>query len=391
MAILSKDQVQALAKENDRYCVSLYMPTHRAGADTQQDPIRLKELLRKAEQELIKLGIRAPEAKERLAPAAELLQMHDFWQFQSDGLALFISPNTLQHFRLPYRFDEYVNVNNRFFIKPLIPLLTGDGRFYVLALSQSKVRLLMGTRYSVDEVYLDNIKGLPRNLAEALKYDQIQEQRHQHDFAGEPTGKWGRTTIFHGQGGSAADNAKVNIRRFFRMVDEGLHEILRNEDAPLVLAGVEYLHPIYREANTYPHLVEGAIEGNPDDLKPEELHARAWKIVEPLFEAPREQALEAFRQLAGEKSERVSDDLRSIVPAAFYGRVCTLFVTPTTQLWGKFDPATDNIQIHGERQKGDEDLFDLAVVQTVLNNGNVFAYDPKLLATRSPAAAVFRY
>jgi len=42
--------------------------------------------------------------------------------------------------------------------------------------------------------------------------------------------------------------------------------------APLVLAGVEYLFPIYQEANTYPDLVEEGITGNPENLKPEELH-----------------------------------------------------------------------------------------------------------------------
>jgi hypothetical protein len=42
-----------------------------------------------------------------------------------------------------------VVVTDRFHIKPLLPLLSGDGRFYVLALSQSEVRLLQGTRYSV--------------------------------------------------------------------------------------------------------------------------------------------------------------------------------------------------------------------------------------------------
>jgi hypothetical protein len=30
-----------------------------------------------------------------------------------------------------------------------------------------------------------------------------------------------------------------------------------------VLAGVEYLLPIYREANTYPHLLAEGIHGNP--------------------------------------------------------------------------------------------------------------------------------
>jgi hypothetical protein len=137
--------------------------------------------------------------------------------------------------------------------------------------------------------------------------------------------------------------------------------------------------------------VEEGILGNPDVLKAGDLHIRAWKIVQPLFEAPEQQAVEAYKQLAGEKRERVSGDLRTIIPAAFYGRVDTLFVAHGAQAWGKFDPATDNLQVHNERESGDQDLYDLAVAKTLLNNGNVFAFDPKQMPDRSNAAAVFRY
>ena len=68
-----------------------------------------------------------------------------------------------------------------------------------------------------------------------------------------------------------------------------------------MLAGVEYLIPIYREVNSYQHLADSSIEGNVNDLPPDALHARAWKIVQPMFEAPQKQAVEAVKQLAGEK------------------------------------------------------------------------------------------
>lgn len=390
MAILATSELETLTKEQAEWCVSIFMPTHRKGVDTQQDPIRLKDLIRQAEARLLGEGMRGPEANELLKPALGLLEQHDFWQNQSDGLAVFVSPQVFRSYRLPYRFEEQVMLNIRFYVKPLLPLLWGDGRFFVLALSQQQVRLLQGTRYSVDEMYLDGIPNLPKSLAETLKYDVYDNARQLHTFAGEGGGKYGRTAIFHGQGSNQLD-PKSNIRRFFHEVNDGLHAILKNEQAPLVLAGVEFLHPIYREVNTYPHLVEEGISGNPDDLKAEDLHTRAWKIVQPLFEAPEQQAVAAYKQLAGEKRERVSDDLRTIVPAAFYGRVDTLFVAQGAQAWGKFDPATDDLQVHSERETGDQDLYDLAVAKTLLNNGHVFAFDPNQMPDRSNAAAVFRY
>ena len=43
-------------------------------------------------------------------------------------------------------FDELMVVAPGFHVMPLLALLTGDGLFYVLALSQNQVRLLAGTR-----------------------------------------------------------------------------------------------------------------------------------------------------------------------------------------------------------------------------------------------------
>ena len=164
---MPKDELKELLRYKGK-CVSIYMPTHRAGAETQQDPIRLKNLLREAEAALIRTGLRSSRARELLEPAQELVEDHEFWQHQSDGLAIFLSPGLFRSYRLPLEFEESVFVAERFHVKPLLPLLTGDGRFYVLALSQNEVRLLQGTRFNVGEVDLEDV---PRSLAEALSYE----------------------------------------------------------------------------------------------------------------------------------------------------------------------------------------------------------------------------
>ena len=45
------------------------------------------------------------------------------------------------------------------------------------------------------------------------------------------------------------------------------------EHAPLVLAGVEFLHPIFREATTYQHLLEQGLTGNPEGKSAQQLHS----------------------------------------------------------------------------------------------------------------------
>ena len=384
MDVLSKDDLLELMNECGGVRVSIYMPTHR-----------LKNLLDKAEDQLTADGLRAPEAQEMLEPARALLADGYFWQHQSDGLALFISPDTLRYYRAPLVFGSLVTVGDRLHLKWLLSLLTGDGRFYVLALSQGEVRLLHGTRYSVSAV---NLESVPSSLAEALKWDDLERQTQLHTSTATPRGesalsaaRGGRPAIFHGHGVDSAEEHKEHILRYFRQVNAGLHEILAGERAPLILAAVDYLRSIYAQANTYTHLLEAGIPGNPEGLSDKALHDRAWAIVEPVFAQERERAIERYRQLAGAESEKASNDLSHVVLAAYFGRVETLFVALGVQVWGVFDPDARKVQVHAEPMPGDEDLLDLAAVHTLLHGGIAYAVEPAQVPNGSVLAAVFRY
>jgi hypothetical protein len=387
MNILNRDDLRTLTRKPSGLCVSIYLPTHRVGRETQQDPIRLKNLLGEAEERLIASGLRVPDAQELLEPAQRLLQDGLFWQHQSDGLAVFLSREMFRYYRLPFDFEELVVVTDRFHIKPLLLLLGGDERFHVLALSQNEVRLLQGTRYSVSEV---DPEGVPVSLAEALRYDDPEKRLQFHTSTRTPGGKGERPAVFHGHG-TGSNDAKANILRYFQRVDEGLQALLRDEQVPLVLAGVDYLLPIYKEANTYPCLVDGAVEGNPEELRTDELHKCAWAIVHPLLLAAQKEAAAQYRQLAGAGSEQASNNLKKVVPAAYYGRVETLFVAVGLQQWGSFDPDTNVMQLHEEAEHGGEDLLDFAAVQTLLNGGTVYAVEPEKMPDEAALAAVFRY
>jgi hypothetical protein len=395
MDILTRNRVKGLAERSDGLCVSIYMPTHRAGQSIQQDPIRLKDLLSQAEERLIVEGLRAPEAQELLQPARVLLLNNSFWQHQSDGLALFLSSEGFRYYRLPFDFAAVVVVAYRFHIKPLLPLLSGDGRFYVLALSQSEIRLLQGTRDRVSEV---NLESVPEGLVDVVRWDDPEKRFQFHTTTRTPGGERvrpgvgaERPAIFHGHGVASADDPKDYVSRYFHRIDEGVTEVLGDEQAPLVLAGVDYLLPIYREANAYPHLVDGGIVGNPEKLSAQELHEQAWAVVRPVFLVEREEAAARYSQLAGAGSERASDDLRQIVPAAYHRQVEVLFVALGLQRWGSFDPSANAVRLHEDAKSADEDLLDFAAVHTFLNGGTVYAVDPKEMPGDAPLAAVFRW
>jgi hypothetical protein len=365
------------------WCVSLYMPTHRHIPETEQDPIRFKNLLREAEERLIDRGLRPSKVREFLQPAQKLWGDASFWKFQSDGLALFLSPNLFRTYHLPFDFPELLVVTTRFHLKPLLQMLAGDGRFFILALSQKQVRLLEGTAYNVSEIKLERV---PENLAEILGDYDFEKQLQFHSPSTGSLGKQG--TIYHGHG-VGADDVKDKLFPYFRQIDAGLRELLKGEQSPLVFAGVDYLFPIYKEANSYPHLLEEVIAGNPESLKAEALHQKAWAIVQPVMLKAQQEAKAKYHRLAG--TGRASNHLAEIALAAFKGRVESLFVAVGVQRWGSFDPDQVEVRLHEEAEPGDEDLLDFTALHTFLTGGAVYAVEPKNMPGDGLLAAVFRY
>jgi hypothetical protein len=395
MDSLTKADLRALIQRRDGAYVSIFQPAHRAGPDTQQDPIVLKNLLTEAEQDLASYGLRQLEIKHLLEPAHRLLEDTYYWQNQSDGLALFLSDSDFFAYRLPIDFAPLAVVSDRFHIKPLLSFFCDDGRFYVLALSQDEVRLLRGTHYSVDEVRLDRV---PSSLEEALKYDDPERQLQLHTSTVGLVGaghnrasRGGPEAIFHGHGSDSADVHKEHILRYFHHIDAGLSEVLAGETAPMVLAGVGFLHALYREANSYGHLLEEGIFCNPEHISADDLRDQAWDVVGPVFAMRREQAAEQYRELAATGSARAVSAVEEVVPSAYVGRVETLFVVLGTQVWGRFDPEANVVQRHDEAAPGDEDLLDVAAVQALLHDGTVFAVEAQDIPGGKELAAVLRY
>ena len=387
MDILTRQMVNELSQAKGEVLISVYMPTHRVGRQVQQGPIRLKNLLSEARTDLENRGLRKPVIDDLLKPVERLIADGGFWQHQSDGLVLFISPGFFKYYRLPIEIEELLVVSERFHLKPLFPLLSNNGHFYVLALSQKEIRLLHGSRFSITQVDLENV---PTSLRQALWFDDPEKQLQYHSGTSAPGGTGKRASIFHGHGANEADE-KDEILRYFQRVDKGLGALLGNEQDPLVLAGVDYLLPIYQQASDYPYLVDSFIEGNPDELSPEELHQRAWGILEPIFQQERNQTLEKYIELHQAGSDLASSDESFIVAAAHYGVVETLFVALGVQRWGNFDPQNRDVKWHVEFQPGDQDLLDLAAVQTLKNGGTVYALEPENMPENTLLAAIFRY
>jgi hypothetical protein len=391
MNTLSRSEFKILMEQQDSLCISIFLPTHRkAGIEMQQDQLRLRNLLREAEHLLLVRNIDTTQVEALLEPIAALFTEEEIWQHPDDGLAILRTPELLRYYQLPSHFKEQVRVGDHFYLKPLLPFLTSDGYFYILALSKKEIRLLEATCSQVREVNLP--ASVPANLAEAIKYDEAENVLQYHSSASTGTASKGgrQPVIFHGQG-VGSDDEKQKILRYFQQIDRGLHEFFHDKTTPLVLAGVEFLLPIYREANTYPSLIPEGILGNPDKLriKNETLCKQAWPIVESSVLKKRQDALAQFEEY--KETDRASSNVSAIVPKAYMGCIESLFLAVDQEQWGTFDPATYTFHAHETAEPGDEDLLDLVASQTILYGGTVYATEQKNMPDKALLAAVYRY
>jgi len=385
MTALSWPELRMLLEHRDTWCVSLFLPTHRAGAVTWQDPVRFRNLLRDAERQLASRGLREPEIAALLAPALDLANEGDFWQHQMEGLAVFLAPGVFREVRLPFPLYPEVAVDPRFRIRPLLPALTADGVFYVLALSRNRNRLYRASRTAIQPV---TIPGVPAGLDEAARPDAPEPQPQFRGGAGAAGDRGRRSGLFHGHGGGN-DGDKTRLMRYFQQIDRGLRKLLREERAPLVVAAVDYEQALYREANTYPHLVDRGVTGNPDETALEELHRGAWGVVAPSFREGMKRAEEQYQRLAG--TGRTSRSVRRIVPASREGRVETLFLDRGAATWGSLLAGDGTLRLDRRPTPDSRDLADMAARHTLLRGGTVYAIEPAEMPTEAPMAAVLRF
>ncbi|HUX04463.1 MAG TPA: hypothetical protein VMV53_06095 [Acidimicrobiales bacterium] len=376
--VFSSADAARLAAENEGPRVSIFLPTERRGDKTRQAAIRLRNLLADAQRQLRDAGMSTRAIDDLLAPEHALALDDDFWQHQSDGLALFAAPGLHLHYRVPLHLVEEATVARGFRVRPLAPLLSGDGRFFIMALSQNEVRVYEATRLTIGEL---DTSAIVKSMADALAMEESERQLQYHSSGS-------GTVHFHGHG-AGEEIDKGAVERYLRVVDRGLREALDGSTEPLVLASVDYYQPIFRSMTRYPNVWDQAITGAPERWRPEELHEMAWTIMAPHFAGEGTAALARYRQGAG--TGATTTDLDEIVLGAREGRVDTLLVTTGAPVWGRVDEEARRVMVDETRSADDEDVIDRALLETLSHGGSVVSLEPSELATGSAAAALLRY
>ncbi len=366
--------------------VSLYMPMETAGRETRGNSIRLKNRLSAAREQLEAAGMDQREIDTLLEEAMRFEHDREFLEHQREGLAVFVTSEQTKYLQLPLSFEPLTVVGPRPYIKPLLDYFANDSQYFVLALSQNEVRLFRASRYHIEPI---EIKEMPEGLEEALQYDDPENRLQLHTTPQTSTGGRG-SALYHGHGDVETDD-KTRLLRYFQIVDKVLQPVLAEETVPLLIAAVDYLVPIFREASRYNTILDEHIGGNPDNLSPQELHEKALDILQPLFRQKRQETWDSFA--AVQTDEQVVSNVVDVVQVAFQGRVETLFMTAGDPCWGQINRSTGEVTLADGPSPEAIDVLDFAAVQTLKHGGDVFVVteDDEEKTLSEPAAAVLRF
>ncbi len=156
---------------------------------------------------------------------------------------------------------------------------------------------------------------------------------------------------------------------------------------PLVLAADARWHPPFREACVSPYLLPDGLFVRDWTGALDELRHRAQEKVRR-WQA--ESMLDRPERLSGPGGcETVSEDLETVLTAAWAGRVRRLQVARDAVCWGVFHRRRGILVEHSRRLGDSENLLELAARQTLLHGGEVRVVDREQMPARVVVMAGF--
>jgi len=396
-------------------CITVLLPPYRPGERGKPPAARLKVDLQEAAKRLAARRVAAPLIVELLDPLYELAQQEQ--SLGGSGLAQTIcrSAEVFRQFELPVPPSpgEACVVGDCFWIRPAFRSLALPPKIYILELTKKSVALMVCGLNGTTRIGLP--KGTPQTLEEALGFDAPDHDLINRSASGPSTGAMRGVQFGTGSG---RETQHAYLHDFYRAIDRGINEFLGNPrktecgagqlpthsavrgapfpllpsnqataaPAPLILTGVDEDMAIYRSINTYSNLLEQGIHGSPGSAMPDSQMLRHAHDIAS-FSGERRVALEMAISKERLGPARFSVDLKTILRVAAEKRVSDLYLDESAQRLGTFDGKI----FGGSGNWHDEDLLNVAAVETLRGRGVVHSLPTHWMPRGAVAAAAFRF
>lgn len=124
--MLTRSDLQALQSHRDYPSISILAPTHRSAPRNKQDPIKVKNLVKKAVERLHG-EFKKREVADIVQSLQELVKNVD-WQHTLDGLALFAGRGRSASVNLPFRVKPRALIDEIFATRDIVYTLNRADR-----------------------------------------------------------------------------------------------------------------------------------------------------------------------------------------------------------------------------------------------------------------------
>lgn len=363
----SRHQIEQLLAVESPLSVSIYAPSTPIGAQVGASRLEFKNLIKEAVTQLDRSGAPSDQVEAITEELEDILDDDDFWREQSRSIAVFATPEVCQTYRLPNRLPSEVEVGDRLYVKPLLRAITFPQAGYVLALAAGSVRLIEFAADGPSEVV--RVPDLPTGAASAAGKSSLSD----------------RAPIRRIQG---AEGQKLRLLQYARKIDQALRPLLAGLDLPLVLAAAEPVASVYRQVNSYPHLVSVGIPGSPEQVQDENLVASARTIVDDQHRRDVRELNDRIADL--EDSGRSSTDLAALAHAATQGLVETLLIDLEQRISGVIAP-DGRIELAEDDDHRSYGVVDEVARRVLRAGGTVLAVRGDEITTGRPAVGILRY
>ena len=387
-----RDEFRELLEIDATPAVSIYMPIER------------QEMTNKA----LRLQFRAQvddvverlEASERVdaetydpvvARLREMVEERTFWDRSGDGVAVFVAPGFEAVYFLPVGFETKTVVANNFHTRPLLDHIAAPADYWVLAIGEKEVSFWEGSSTGVESVEIDD---LPQSLQEALMFEEEPDQDglnyqtgSNYTSGGSSTDSGGSRSLpspmYHGHGGGKEEH-KAYLRRYFSEVSKGIRDYLGGAEGPVILAAVDFCHPIFRQASKLRNLADEGIEGNVHFWNDKEIYEAAWPIAKAEMNQRIDDALTKWERAYGRGAAET--DPSTVGRRAVEGRIHKLLLDEDAELWGKYDRTTGKLERLPDNPDDEDgamavDIYD-EIAETVIQLGGEVVVIP---SDRMPA------
>lgn len=308
--MMKKMNVKRLSEAKDGLYVSIYLPTHRIFADTQQDKIRFKNLLAEAENEL-KNSFEYKDTESFLAEAKKLQDDNQFWNYMADGLAVLINATDTYVYKLEGNAPERVQVGERFHLLPLLNEYEFLSDAYILDIAKDRFKLYHGDRESFEEIETPDV------------YQSFKELFDDKDLQQSLQSTGGSDSSFHSHS-SASQTDERETEKYLRYVANGLAEFFKENRDPVILFGTTEV------VTQFKNIAEGRLNISKTVEQPlgikgiTELSGKLKEKLLPDFKASVEKRIEELKNLIG--ADKGSENSSRIIKEAETGRIRTLFI-----------------------------------------------------------------